>query len=145
MRLNEQSDAVSHHRILRPALVLGITLAVVLTGCAAQQQVAVEPETTSVFAPTTLVQVLQQFPSQPYWRIAKLDATGVAGTPSAQLLALLQERAARLGADAIVVEDLSTREGSTLQFNPSGGQFSTSSGAVVPHFRAYAIRFKSDK
>jgi len=117
-----------------------MALTFLLGACAAQQQITVQQETRQTFAPEALVEVLQQFPPQPYVRIAVLDIQAAAGTPAAQLLAQLQAKAGSLGANVIVVQDLSTKEGGTLQYNPAGGQFTTSPSIIVPHFRAVAIR-----
>jgi len=111
-----------------------------LGGCASQQEVTVQRETPQTFAPTTLVEVLPALPAQGYVRIAVLDAQGQPGTPEAQLLAQLQAKAGALGANAIVVQNLSTSEGGTVQYNPAGGQFTTTPSVVVPHLRAVAIR-----
>lgn len=111
-----------------------------LAACAAQQDVTVQRETNQIFPATTLVAVLQALPAGAYERIAVLDVQGPPGTPTAQLLAQLQAKAAALGANAIVVEDLSTKQGGTLQYNPSGGAFTTSPTIIVPRLRAVAIR-----
>jgi hypothetical protein len=127
---------------LRPrlaALHAAALLAALLAGCASQQEVTVQRETTQTFAPTTLVEVLPALPAQGYVRIAVLDAQSQPGTPEAQLLAQLQAKAGALGANAIVVQNLSTREGGTVQYNPAGGQFTTTPSVVVPHLRAEAI------
>ncbi|WP_298289876.1 hypothetical protein [Thiomonas sp.] len=115
--------------------------ALLLTACATPQEVIVQRESTQAFAPTSLVAVLPRLPAdQPYVRIAVLDAQAPAGTPVAQILAQLQTKAGQLGANAIVVQDLSTKEGGTVQYNPSGGEFTTTPAIIIPHLRAIAIR-----
>lgn len=113
-----------------------------LLGCAAQQDVSVRLETGQQFAPSTIVEVLPALPPGGYVRIAVLDAQGAAGTPLAQLLAQLQSKAQSLGANAMVVENLSQRTQGSVQFNPSGGQFSVTAGSEIPHLRAVAIRLE---
>lgn len=125
------------------ALCACYALALVLSACAAQQEVTVQHETTQTFAPTALVAVLRQLPTQPYVRIAVLDAQAPPGTPVVQLLAQLQAKAGALGANAIVVQNLSTKEGGTVQYNPSGGEFATTPSLVVPHLRAVAVRIST--
>jgi hypothetical protein len=120
-------------------------LAFALTGCAATQEVQVRRETQQTFAPSAIVEVLSQAPSGPFVRIAVLDAQAPAGTPLAQVLAQLQAKAGALGANAIVVQDLSTRQSGTLQYNPSGGEFSTAPTEVTPHLRAIAVRIQEIK
>jgi hypothetical protein len=127
---------IFHALIAAPAL---------LAACAAQQQVTVRHETSQTYSPEALVTVLQALPAQPYVRIAVLDIQAAAGTPKAQLLAQLQAKAGALGANAIVVQDLSTQETGGLQYNPAGGQFSSSSRVVLPHLRAIAIRTGTQK
>lgn len=117
-------------------------IALLLSSCATTHDVQVHREITRTFAPTALVEVLQAMPSQPYVRIATLDAQAPAGTPVAQILAQLQAKAAQLGANALVVQDLSTRQGGSLQYNPVGGQFTTTPAEIVPHLRAVAIRIE---
>lgn len=118
--------------------------ALLLAGCAAQQGglVTVRMLSTQPYSPVNLVEVLRELPSVPYVRIAELDARAPAGTPSAQVLAELQNRAGALGANAIVVQDLSTEETGGLQYNPAGGQFTTTASEIVPHLRALAIRIQ---
>ncbi|OIQ85466.1 hypothetical protein GALL_326980 [mine drainage metagenome] len=116
-------------------------LALVLGGCAATQDVAVERVSAEQYAPTSVVEVLQRAPARPYQLIARLDASGAAGTPVAQVLASLQAKAAALGANAIVVQDLSTRQQGTLQLDPSGGQMTQTAAQVVPHLKAQALRY----
>jgi hypothetical protein len=115
----------------------------VLTGCAAPSQEIVEQrvDLAAHYAPTTLVEVLQAAPTHPYALLAEFDAQAPAGTTVAQLLARLQSRAAALGANALIVQDLSTREAATVQFNPSGGQMTQTGGQLLPHLRAQAIRY----
>ncbi|MGE0107627.1 MAG: hypothetical protein AB7S53_11705 [Thiomonas sp.] len=146
MRKNDLSRASSRCHLKRVLFCAVAAAAPALIGaCAAQQQVTtIQRESTQTFAPTTLVEVLQQLPSRPFVRIAVLDARAAAGTPIAQLLPQLQAKAAAMGANAIVVEDLSTKEGGAVQYNPSGGQFTTTASTVLPHLRAIAIRMETE-
>ncbi|MDD5031268.1 MAG: hypothetical protein PHH58_17530 [Rhodoferax sp.] len=118
-------------------------LTMLLGACAAQQGVTVQRETAQIYPATTLVQVLQTLPPHPFERIAVLDVQAPTGTPVAQLLAQLQATAGALGANAIVVQNLSQSEGGTLQYNPAGGQFTTTPSQTVPHLRAIAIHLET--
>jgi len=138
--LERRFSVTSLHCLKRLRACVVVMMVVALTACAAQQEVSVQRETTQTFAPTTLVTVLPSLPSTPYTRIAILDVQAAAGTPMAQLIAQLQAKAAALGANAIVVQNLSTQQGGTLQFNPSGGEFTTTPSVIVPHLRAVALR-----
>ncbi len=126
----------------RHLICIFVLTAALLDGCASQQVVTVRHDTTVTFPACTLVEVLPKLPTQPYIRIATLDARAPAGTPEAQLLAQLQAKAGALGANAIVIQNLSTQESSTLQYDPSGGQFKTTSITIAPHLRAIALRLK---
>lgn len=132
-------------RGLAQGLTAGLicVLSLALGACASTQGVEVQRETTQTFPATTLVQVLQQPPTQPFVRIAVLNAQAPAGTPLAQLLAQVQAKAAALGANAIVVQNLSQKVGGTLEYSPSGGQFSTTPSEIAPRLRAEAIRLEA--
>lgn len=140
-------DTVRHTSRLdvwrRPLAGAAAVLAFALTGCAATQEVQVRRETQQTFAPSAIVEVLSQAPSEPFVRIAVLDAQAPAGTPLAQVLAQLQAKAGALGANAIVVQNLSTKEGGSLQYNPSGGQFTQAPSELLPHLRATAIKIQN--
>lgn len=129
------------HKMARP-LVRGAWFfsIVLLSACATQQDVHVTRQSTRSFAPTTLVQVLASAPSTSFVRIATLDVNGTAGTPKSQLLAQLQAKAGELGANAIIVRDLSSEQGGSLQYDPAGGNFVTAPSKTIPHLRAIAIR-----
>ena len=125
--------------------IVGVTLCgLVLAGCAAPSQDIVEQRTDAAghYAPTILVEVLQSAPARPYVVLADFDAQAPAGTTVAQLLARLQARAAALGANALIVQDISTHAASSLQFNPAGGQMTEVGGQLQPHLRAQAIRYR---
>ena len=123
--------------LVRAAWFFSIAL---LSACATQQDVHVTLQSTQSFAPTTLVQVLASAPHTRFVRIATLDVNGTAGTPKSQLLAQLQAKAGELGANAIIVRDLSSEQGGSLQYDPSGGAFVTTQKQTIPHLQAIAIR-----
>ena len=132
---------LSSRRRATPTLAAAAGLALLLGACAATPDVAVQRVAGAEYAPTSLVEVLQHAPARPYRVIATLEAGGAAGTPVAQVLAQLQAAASKLGANAIVVQDLSTRQQGTLQLNPAGGQITESAALVVPHLKAQALRY----
>jgi len=55
--------------------------------------------------PTASVEILLKPPERPYVEIAKLESRGVAGEPETSVLEDARERARRLGADAIIVQE----------------------------------------
>ncbi len=139
--MNSRNGFALRARTAGLAALLGAVITVV-GGCAAGPQgVSVTRVDTHEYPPSMLVEVLRHAPAQPYKVLARFDASAPAGTPIAQLLAQLQERAAAMGANAIIVQDLSTTEAASVQFNPSGGQFQQQPTQIVPRLHADAIRF----
>ena len=132
---------------MRHAIVGVVLCGLVLAGCAAPSQEIVEQRTDAAahYAPTVLVEVLRSAPARPYVVLADFDAQAPAGTTVAQLLARLQARAAALGANALIVQDLIRHAASTLQFNPAGGQVMEAGGQLLPHLRAQAIRYLAER
>ncbi|MBU2768893.1 hypothetical protein HAP94_22695 [Acidithiobacillus ferrivorans] len=120
------------------ALVLG-TLG--LTGCAASSQVTVHPISTHHYAPTSVVQALTSDPARPYVVIANLHASAPAGTPSAQVIASIEKRAASLGADAVILHNHSRSAPPQVQFNSSGGNYQNVPATVIPDYSGEAIHW----
>lgn len=116
-----------------------------LAGCATGNLAApsVQQLTTNHYAPTQTVDVLSTPPSQPFESIARLhlaDPTGVAS--KSQLVAQLAATAKSLGANALVIQDITLAGGAEVSFNPAGGQMqgaATDAGAAS--ITALAIRY----
>ena len=113
----------------------GLLLAVHLAGCASQPS----PATASP-APASTIEVLTTAPAQPYDTLGVLEDSDLPGTPASQVIARLVEKARRLGADAIILENHSERVPGQQRFDPATGQYVTEGGGVAPSFRATAIR-----
>ncbi|MDD3761456.1 MAG: hypothetical protein PHO57_11610 [Acidithiobacillus sp.] len=121
---------------------IAIALPLVLSGCASETQVSVQSVSRLHFSPSTTVQVFSKVPdNRPFIVIAKLAAEGPAGTPSSQVLAALEKKAAALGADAIVLRNDSQKTAPVLQYNPSGGTYNEPKSEIIPRYTAKALRW----
>lgn len=139
--------AVVRRRIWR-ALPLTCAAAVLLAlgACATGGNLAapsVQQLTANHYAPTQTVDVLSAQPTQAFESIARLhlvDPTGVANR--SQLVAQLTETAKGLGANALVIEDVSLPGSAGVSFNPAGGQMQgTAPDAGAASITALAIRY----
>lgn len=128
-------------RIL-PEKVFFIFVILAVAGCAAAgPQLQIKNVTKTHYAPTALVSTLTSPPRQPYVVIANIHASAPAGTPSAQVVAAIVKQAAALGANAIILHDLSHKSAGQMQFNPSGGLYQNTQGLLTPNFTAEAIHW----
>lgn len=124
-------------------IVLAASL-LALAGCATANLAApsVQQLSTNHYAPTQTVDVLGARPTEPFEAIARLhlvDPTGVA--TKSQLIAQLTTTAKGLGANALVIEDI-TLAGGEVSFNPAGGQMQdTATDAGAASITALAIRY----
>jgi hypothetical protein len=90
-----------------PANCLGILLALLLAACATTTSV-IMLDPGKQYPPSASVVILLKPPDRPYVEIAKLESKGVAGEPETAVLEDARERAAKIGADAIIVQDSSS-------------------------------------
>lgn len=116
-----------------------------LAGCAAGPQVQVNALSSTHFAPSSLVEVLHTIPDRPYTAIARIHAEAPTGTPSAQVIAVIEKHAADLGADAIILHNESRSSPAQVQFNPSGGNYQNLPPQVTPIYTGEAIRWLSSR
>lgn len=130
---------------LRARTLLALLLGAALAGCAGGPLVRVEPLTQVVYPPSQLVEVLQAPPQRPYVALARLRGEAPAGTAGVQVVAALQQKAAALGADAIIVRDESRQVPARFQYNPAGGQYQSTPPEVIPIYSALAIRWLPPK
>lgn len=115
---------------------------VLLAGCAAPPAEPARAPVTSPYPPTATVEFLDEAPTRPYVEIGPLDAPGEPGMLRAQVLAQLREKARALGADAVIVKDVSYRAPATQRLNPTTGYYETVGGQTVPAFKGIAIKFR---
>lgn len=122
-----------------------IAVAVIaLAGCATTATTApvVEQLTQAHYAPTQTVDVLATAPAAAFERIARLrlsDPTGVA--TQSQLVAQLADTAKALGANALVVEQVTRAGTPDVGFNPAGGQMQATGNGGAITVTALAIRY----
>lgn len=104
---------------------------------------SVQQLTTNHYAPTQTVDVLSARPTVAFESIARLhlvDPTGVA--TRSQLVAQLTATAKGLGANALVIEEVSLPGNAGVSFNPAGGQMQgTTTDAGTASITALAIRY----
>ncbi len=124
---------------------LGFVAALGLAGCATGPQVVMHRVSPTYYAPTAVVETLHAVPRRPYQVIARLKAEAPAGTPPAQVIAMLERRAESLGADAIILKNQSTSTPSQIQYNPSGGNYQNVPAQVIPIYTGEAIRWLAHK
>jgi hypothetical protein len=86
---------------------LSILLALLLAACATTTSV-VMLDPSKQYPPTSSVQILLKAPDRPYVEIAKLESQGIPGEPETAVLEDARERAAKIGADAIIVQESSS-------------------------------------
>ncbi len=127
----------------KPCLI--ITALLGLAGCAAGPQVQVSALSSTRYAPTSLVETLSKAPDRPYTAIAKIHAEAPSGTPSAQVIAIIEKHAAALGADAVILHNESRSSPAQVQFNPSGGNYQNLSPQITPIYSGEAIRWEAKK
>jgi hypothetical protein len=90
----------------------------------------------------TLPEVLDQAPTRPYAQIGVVDAKGAPGMTSVQVLARIREQAQQLGADAVILQDVSARAPTESKYNPVTGGYSIVQGDTIPAFKGYAIKYQ---
>jgi len=125
------------------SLVFAVFAAVLMTACASTGSGPVVHRLTQrQYSPTQTVDVLSAAPQRPFKRIARLRANDPTGSATrSQLVAELVNAAQKLGANAIVVQQVSQSSGSELSFAPSGGQMQSSGGGQPLALKALAIRY----
>lgn len=127
-------------RCLRAALVATVCLA--LAACAVTPSESTRTAAGGAYPPTATVEILDAPPSRAYQEIGALDAPGEPGALRAQVLAQLTEKARALGADAVIVRDVSYRAPVTQRLNPTTGFYESVGGQMVPAFKGTAIKYR---
>jgi hypothetical protein len=120
---------------------LVLAAAVLAAACASPQPDVVRTG-SQVYAPTTDVEMLEQPPSRPYTEIGVIDAPGEPGALRAQVLVQVRDKARQLGADAVILTDLSHRAPTTQRLNPTTGYYETVGGQTIPAFKGIAIKYR---
>ncbi len=84
-----------------------LALMLLAAGCSTMTSVVLL-DPTKQYPPTQAVIILLKPPAEPYIEIAKLESRGIVGEPETALLEDAREKAAKLGADAIIVTETSS-------------------------------------
>ena len=114
--------------------------ALILAGCATTSAVMLESGVT--YPPTKNVEILTQAPTRPFKQIAMLEARGPVNTPITDLLESMKQKAAAIGADAVIpTENASTQTQPGLMYNPWLGGYQTIGGGTIPIIRGVAIKY----
>lgn len=114
----------------------------VLSACATSPPEIVRPVGGAVYPPTQYVEVLERAPSRPYKEIGTIDAPGEPGTLRTQMLAKISTKAQQLGADAVVLQDVSRPGPVVTRLNPTTGNYETTGGQMIPAFKGVAIKYQ---
>lgn len=113
-----------------------------LAACATTQSDIVRRTGTEVFPPTQFVEVLDSAPARPYVEIGVVNAPGEPGAVRTQLLAQIRTQAAQIGADAVILQDVSRAAPVVPRLNPTTGLYDSTAGPPVPAFKGTAIKFR---
>lgn len=113
-----------------------------LPGCATTSAVMLG---TNTYAPTDYVEVLTEAPEKPFDKIAMLETRAPSGTAMTYLINSLKQKAANLGADAVVItEDASEHQPQGVMYNPWLGGYQTTGGGTLPIIRGLAIKYTGE-
>jgi hypothetical protein len=123
-------------------LVAFAVLSISLSGCTPSQPEVVRPTGQQSYPPTRFVEMLESAPSRAYIQIGVIDSPGEPGALRAQVLAQIQAKAQQLGADAVILQDLSRPAPVTQRLNPTTGLYESSGGQLIPAFKGIAIKYR---
>jgi hypothetical protein len=128
---------------LRNAFLVAVSASLaLLVACSATAPQVVRPTSTVAYPPTRFLEVLNAAPSRPYEEIGVVDAIGEPGSFNAQLLERIKAQAQAIGADAIVVRDVSRSTGPQSRYDPATGAYLQTNGEVIPAFKGIAIKYR---
>jgi len=114
----------------------------VLSACTPSSPEVIRSAGSPVYPPTQYVDLLESAPARPYQEIAVIDAPGEPGTLRTQLIAQIRQQAQQLGADAVILQDLSRPAPVVTRLNPTTGTYDSIGGQLVPAFKAIAIKYR---
>jgi hypothetical protein len=117
-------------------------VSIVLSACTPSQPEVVRPSGQTTYSPTRFVEMLEAVPARPYEQIGVIDSPGEPGALRAQVLAQIQAKAQQLGADAVILQDLSRPAPVTQRLNPTTGLYESVGGQTIPAFKGIAIKYR---
>ncbi len=123
-------------------LALFVFAAGMLCACASPTpQVASAVGNTS-YPPTEYVAMLDTPPTRAYEQIGVIDVAGEPGSFRSQVLAQVSQRARQMGADAVILQDVSRAAPPGTKLNPTTGTYETTGGQMIPAFKGVAIKYR---
>jgi len=122
-------------------LLIGL-FAIAIAACAPGQKQLVKPVGTATYPPSNNVEVLSSPPEKPYVEIGEVDASGEPGAVPVQVLAQIRTQAQQIGADAVILKDISRTLPSAPRLNPTTGTYETVGGQLLPAYTGIAIRYR---
>lgn len=114
----------------------------VLAACAPTQLTVERPAGAATYPPTQNVDVLDAPPQRPYTEIGVINAPGEPGALRTQVVAQVREKAAQIGADAVILQDVSRTTPASQRLNPTTGQYESTGGLLVPAYKGIAIKYR---
>ena len=123
-------------------LAILLLSAIALSACTPSQPEVVRPTGTQTYPPTQYVEMLESAPARSYVEIGVIDAPGEPGALRSQVLAQIRTRAQQIGADAVILKDLSKAMPTTPRLNPTTGQYDSAGTQVIPAFKRIAIKYR---
>lgn len=126
--------------LIRYAAVLALASA--LAACAPSQAEFVRPAGAPTYPPTQFVDLVERAPARAYAEIGVIEVPGEPGAQRAQVLAQIRTKAQQIGADAVILTDLSRTVPTEQRLNPTTGQYEIAGRQVVPAFRGVAIKYR---
>ncbi len=122
--------------------IVMVLTALALAACTQAQPDVVRPTGSQTYTPTQFVETLDKPPARAYQEIGVIDAPGEPGALRTQVLAQVLSKAAQLGADAVILQDLTRTAPASPRLNPTTGQYETTGGQSIPAFKGIAIKYK---
>jgi hypothetical protein len=128
--------------MLKSRLTGLLLVALALGACAPSQPEVLRPEGSATYPPTQFVEMLEAKPTRPYAEIAIIELSGEPGSFRAQVLAQIAERARQIGADAVILQDVSRTTPAATRLNPTTGMYDSTGGQIIPAFKGIAIKYR---
>lgn len=113
-----------------------------LSACAPSQPLVVRSTGAPAYSPTHYVELLEAKPARPYQEIGVIDVAGAPGSFRTQVLERVKAQAQQLGADAVILQDLSRTTPAETRLNPTTGAYESAGGQLIPAFKGTAIKYR---
>ncbi len=126
-------------------VIASLAIAVLLGGCAAQQDPVEMTRLAGwgAYPSQTFIKVLHAPPAAPYVPIARLVVNAATGLDRAQALAALQQKARDLGANGLILTEETQSAIPKLTFNPSGGSYVLATPPPASQFVGEAVHLSA--